>query len=92
MSALGVIARIFGVKIDDADAVMRSEKGYQAALSRRSLLAAAGAMVTGQVWVPSGELVTEPRWDKWDLNLQLLTAIAQHRAISVKFFTAQGWR
>lgn len=38
MSALIQLARLFGVKLDAVDDAMRSERGYRAALSRRSLL------------------------------------------------------
>jgi hypothetical protein len=49
MSAMQELARIFGVKLDAVDDVLRSERGYRAAISRRSLFAAGAALAVGRV-------------------------------------------
>lgn len=50
MSALLQLAKLFRVHPDDVDAAMRSERGYRAALSRRSLFAAGAALAAGSVF------------------------------------------
>lgn len=62
MSALRVLARMLGCHADDADDAMRSERGYRAALSRRSFPAAGAALATGKVFVPSVELERPNLW------------------------------
>lgn len=49
MNALNQVARMLGVRVDDADAAMKSERGYRAALSRRQLFAAGAALAVGSV-------------------------------------------
>lgn len=51
MSALSELAKLFLVHPDDVDAAMRSERGYRAAISRRSLFAAGAALAAGSVLV-----------------------------------------
>lgn len=51
MSALSELAKMLGVSADDADVAMRSDRGYRAALSRRSLFAAGAALAAGSVLV-----------------------------------------
>ena len=45
-----VLAKMFGVRVDQAEDAMRSERGYHAALSRRDLFAAGGALAAGSVF------------------------------------------
>lgn len=61
MSALATLARMLGVAPRLAEDAMHSERAAKASLSRRNLLAAAGAMATGAMFCPSVELV-RPCW------------------------------
>lgn len=49
MSAMLQLSRLFGVKIGAVEDAMRSERGYRAALTRRSLFAAGAALAVGSV-------------------------------------------
>ncbi len=49
MKHLQQLAKLFGVKLDAVEDAMRSERGYRAALSRRSLFAVGAALAVGSV-------------------------------------------
>lgn len=51
MNALQQLAKLLGVHVDNVDDAMRSERGYRAAISRRSLFAAGAALAAGSVLV-----------------------------------------
>jgi hypothetical protein len=67
VSALSTLARLLGVRQDLAEDALHSERAACAALSRRGLLAAAGALATGSVFsfAPAGVWVQNPNLYDW---------------------------
>ena len=66
MRALQIVAKMLGCHEDDADAAMRSERGYRAAMSRRSLLAAGAALAVGRTLFEGVGLPEINPWDRWE--------------------------
>lgn len=60
MSALQKLAKMLGVGEHQAEDAMHSERAAKAALSRRNLFAAAGALAAGTVFVPVRQVT--PAW------------------------------
>jgi hypothetical protein len=60
MSALRKLAKMLGVGEHQAEDAMHSERAAKASLSRRNLLAAAGALAAGTVFVPVQQVL--PAW------------------------------
>lgn len=57
MSALQKLAKMLGVGEHQVEDAMHSERAAKAALSRRNLFAAAGALAAGTVFVPVQQVV-----------------------------------
>jgi hypothetical protein len=101
MSALSTLAKMLGLADENAaDDAMRSERVYRATLSRRSLLAAAGALAAGTVMVPGSELVAPHPLHDWRDTGHMSAAIMYmatmahgqfNLAISRRFVKVPSW-
>jgi hypothetical protein len=69
-ATISTLARCLGVRDDQAESVLRSEASARAALSRRGLFRAAGAVAAGVAFgdvVPT--LPAQSPWDLWEVDV-----------------------
>lgn len=82
MTALATLAKLLGVRQDLAEDALHSERAARAVLTRRSLLAAAGAMASGTVFGFGSP-------GRWVIYYPIGTEI-QHRGPLVFFYAGLG--